>query len=782
MKKRAFFLYVLVLYMLGSWLQLHHVQAAGDILYWSEEKTGTYQPLHPYTLEWSGDVLKDGGFDIVSMTITKDKTKADFVMNQSDIGAAKIVELPKQDLKQQVDLRQITFPENLFGPQKVCDLKAGGIYLFPMSDGKFAKLRIDQISTNSVKFTFVTETAQPSDGNNPEKDPSIARVFTSQPNVTIYAGESKSVPLTAEYKNNTKKSVAGDAFWYSKHLSTAVVSKGKITGIAPGNTTITAEYKGFKVNIQVKVLVKKVTPIKGIPNTAVAGGGNHTLVLKKNGTVWSFGRNESGQLGTGDNKVRFKPVQVKGLNNVKEIAAGYSISFALKKDGTVWIWGDPMAIVNGPRTYPQQIPYLNNVVAIAAGDEHLMALKKDGTVWVWGNNAFGQGGIGTTSPAELETPAKVKNLTKVVSIGAGRFHSLAVKSDGTVWAWGYNNWGQIGNGRNGFGNILLPTKVLLTTKAKKVSGGTYHSLAVAADDSAYSWGYNDKGQLGIPKNNLLQNKPEQIRGINGDGFLWQIRQLDGGDGFTVAVANGGAVYSWGENDYGKLGNNSSTDSLFPVKVPITNVVQAEAGEDHTVVLKSDGTVWAWGSNIDGQLGVGSIYYKKSLPVKVMNANTPPLPPKVNTVTNLSKVVKGTAEAGAKITVKAGKKTFTSTTKSNGGFEVKISTQKADTVLYVTAGNSLGSSAAVKVKVKDVIPPAPPKVKTVTSRDSNVKGTSEPGATIKVKAGSKTFKGTVNKNKTFTVKISKQKAGTILAITATDKAGNVSKARKIVVKK
>ncbi|MBL4953246.1 hypothetical protein JK635_13605 [Neobacillus sp. YIM B02564] len=637
MKKKPLLLLLVAFFVLASWIPQSGARAAGEMLYWSEEDKGVYEPLLAYTLEWSGDVLKYGGFDLDTMTVTTDKNTADVVINQyGDIGARRIAELPQQALTDPVNLDKITFPTDGLGyPLLSLKLKANGLYLIEMDNGQYAKLRIDQSSSTKVTFSFVLQTAEPpedddetpppTDGTQPPKGTvTIIDLTAPQQNISVKTGAARSVLLIALYSNKTKKDVTAEANWKSQYPHVATVSKGKIQGISPGEAVITAEYRGLKKTFWVNVTgtMKPVKPIKGITGTAIAAGSDHTLVLKRNGTVWSFGWNQTGQLGNGNTTNQSKPVQVIGLKNVKAIAAGYNFSLALKKDGTVWMWGSPFALIDGPRPFPYQIQSLKNIVAIAAGEEHMMALRKDGTVWSWGNNSYGQGGIGRTSPATIERPVKVLGLTKVVSIGVGRFHSLAVRSGGSVYAWGNNERGQIGNGKSGFDlmdNVLKPYKIPLITKVKKVTGGTYYSLAVKADGTAWSWGHNDQRQLGLPYNNMIQNRPAQIRGENGGGYLQQMKQIDGGYRHTVAVANNGTTYAWGENRYGKLGNNKATNAPYPVKVPITKVVAVEAGTDHTVALRSDGTVLAWGSNGYGQLGIGSKYRQRNAPVKVMNA-------------------------------------------------------------------------------------------------------------------------------------------------------------------
>ena len=182
--------------------------------------------------------------------------------------------------------------------------------------------------------------------------------------------------------------------------------------------------------------------------TAIAGGANHTLALKSDGTVWAWGSNFHGQLGDGSNTDRTTPVQVSGLSDVTAIAGGGDHAIALKSDGTVWAWGFNFYGQlgdgsNTDRTTPVQVSGLSDVTAIAGGYEHTIALESNGTVWTWGLNDHGQLGDGTTTIRT--TPLPVSGLRGVTTIAGGYEHTIALKSDGTVWAWGYNLYGELGD-------------------------------------------------------------------------------------------------------------------------------------------------------------------------------------------------------------------------------------------------------------------------------------------------------------------------------------------------
>jgi len=211
-----------------------------------------------------------------------------------------------------------------------------------------------------------------------------------------------------------------------------------------------------------------VHPAAGIcAQPAVAAGYGHTVALKEDGTVWAWGRNNKGQLGDGSTMERHTPVQVVGsrgmgfLTGVTAIAAHYLNTVALKDDGTVWTWGnnDYGQLGDNTRTSsytPVQVVgpggtgFLTDVTAIAAGYGHMVALKDDGTVWAWGDNGYGVLGDGTTDPSytpvQVLGPEGVGVLTGMTAIAAGWYHTVALKEDRTVWAWGNNGYGQLGDG------------------------------------------------------------------------------------------------------------------------------------------------------------------------------------------------------------------------------------------------------------------------------------------------------------------------------------------------
>lgn len=194
------------------------------------------------------------------------------------------------------------------------------------------------------------------------------------------------------------------------------------------------------------------------------------------------------------------PVQVNVLTQVVDVTGGESHSLALKSDGTVWVWGgnDYNQIgQGGTSSIPIRMGTLSQVMAIAAGLHHNLVLKADGTVWAWGSNGYGELGDSSTSFSEA-VPVRVRGLSDVIAIGAGYYHSVALKRDGTLWAWGANGNGRLGDSTDEWRNTPVQVKILTSVLDLGLRGS--HTLAVEADGTIWAFGDNEYGQLGIGTN------------------------------------------------------------------------------------------------------------------------------------------------------------------------------------------------------------------------------------------------------------------------------------------
>jgi alpha-tubulin suppressor-like RCC1 family protein len=335
---------------------------------------------------------------------------------------------------------------------------------------------------------------------------------------------------------------------------------------------------------------------------SVSGGWNYALALKSDGSVWSWGANDDGELGNGATAESLAPRAIKTLSTgVVAIAAGWDAGVALKSDGSVWTWGknDRGQLGDGTNvssSTPTRVAALKGkVTAIAAGLGFVLVLKLDGTVWGWGDDFQGQ--LGNGDNTDSPTPVAVQGLTaKVVSIAAGKAHSLAIEADGSVWAWGDNGSHQLGrNTADAYQSTPLRVDGL-SGRAVAVAGGLDHSAAILTDGTAWTW-----GRAFIPSGDYMgSDTPTQVPS------LMSVKQVAGGWDFFVALEANGSVVSWGEN-LGTLGDGTGHDSLTnPVAVlgleKGMTVIGTAVSDGYAVA--SSGAVWAWGNNNHGELGDG----------------------------------------------------------------------------------------------------------------------------------------------------------------------------------
>ncbi len=354
----------------------------------------------------------------------------------------------------------------------------------------------------------------------------------------------------------------------------------------------------------------------------LAAGLNHTVALKKDGTVWSWGSNAYGQLGDGSTIWSRKyPVQVKGLSNVEKVAASRFHSLALKKDGTVWAWGSNMNNQLGrtgeQSVTPQQVAGLSDIVQIAAGYRFSLALKKDGTVWAWGGMCkqadtpqfkdfvtslssgmalegtyFDPGDNRLSDQDELVDclgenfvninsikPIKISGVSDITSISGGYGHMLALDRKGIVWAWGCNKYGQVGNGvLSNSARNMKPEKVQGLPPVVKIAAGYRHSLVVSNNGTVWAWGHNLWGELGTGslKDSAV---PKEVHGID------NVTDISGGHDFSLALTKDGSLWGWGENGTGVLGMHSEAVQQTPVKMKMVGQQgKIVAGGGHALML------------------------------------------------------------------------------------------------------------------------------------------------------------------------------------------------------
>jgi alpha-tubulin suppressor-like RCC1 family protein len=285
---------------------------------------------------------------------------------------------------------------------------------------------------------------------------------------------------------------------------------------------------------------------------------------------------------------------------------------ALRSDGTLWGWGlDPAgwtSSTSGTRVNtPQRIATNGTWSAVDAGSDHTMALQTNGTLWGWGNSGGGRLGNGTFINTNSPQPVSSNMTWRTVSTGGG--HTVAILADGSLWSWGNNYVGQLGD--DTYTGSLTPKQIGTNDNWQAVSAGAEYtvalradgSLAIRSDGTLWAWGDNFWGQLGDGHMFTKTNTPQQI----GANTNWQT--IAAGGTHSVALQADGSLWTWGFNEDGQLGNGTDgpfTNLTTPQRIgTATNWVAVTAGRNHTVALKSDGSLWAWGDNGWGQLGIGT---------------------------------------------------------------------------------------------------------------------------------------------------------------------------------
>lgn len=307
---------------------------------------------------------------------------------------------------------------------------------------------------------------------------------------------------------------------------------------------------------------------------SVAGSANSGFALQSDGRVWGWGDDSQGELADAAFRARGLPGLVPGLTAVKDIAAGAFSVYAIRDNGTAWAWGDnsfgQLGTGSGDAvsTVPTELAGLTNVVAIAAGTSNGYTLLRNGTVWTWGDNSLGQLGGSGCAPASSRRdrncrgsnrPHQVPGLTGVVAIAAGGDSGYALRRDGSVWAWGDDEFGELGNGIR----------------------------------------------------RLDQDVPVRVQGLN------HVVAIAAGSCSAYALHRNGTVWAWGRGDYGQLGNGRTVDRSLPGPVTgLTSVIQVVAGGDMVFALGRDRSLWSWGTNTLGQLGDGSVV-GRDLPARVL---------------------------------------------------------------------------------------------------------------------------------------------------------------------
>lgn len=419
------------------------------------------------------------------------------------------------------------------------------------------------------------------------------------------------------------------------------VASGKAVYLYNGDYTAAAQADGqqgskdFKVNGKAQTVTVQlgkgtdepdkpdVSDQPKIPKNSdhtIAAGYSHSGVIDENGSLWVWGRNERGQLGNGTIDTALSPIKI--LDDVRSISIGSYHMAAIRTDNSLWIWGcnhdgelgngiignDKSTIWNSwiVPAYPIQtvpVKIMEDVSSVSCGDEFTAVVKTDGSLWMWGINEFGQIGNGTT---KLVT-RPIKIMDDVVAVSAGNNHTAALKSDGTLWTWGNNDYNMLLDNYS-----LSPVQILDDVIA--IEEGAYNTAAIRTDDSLWMRGR-------ITYDGLYMSTSDVMIPV-----LQDVNSVSLGYSHYGAIKSDGSLWLWGSGDHGRLGltNGVQSDPREMTQSTMDDVLFVGIGQVQTIAIKFDGSVWTWGGeNTGGQLGNGTTD-SAWLPTKIpgLTAKTP----------------------------------------------------------------------------------------------------------------------------------------------------------------
>ena len=343
--------------------------------------------------------------------------------------------------------------------------------------------------------------------------------------------------------------------------------------------------------------------------TQVACGYIHTLAIQSNSTLWSWGSNASGQLGLNTSTNHSSPTQVGALSVWAQIALGRgSQSLAIQSDGTLWSWGQnnfgQLGLSNTTgRSSPVQVGIESYWTQISAGDKHSLAIQSDGTLWAWGNNSFGQ--LGLSDRTDRSSPVQVGALSVWTVIACGYNHSLAIQSNGTLWSWGNGIDGRLGTGGATYSS---PVQVGALSVWTRIAAGFASSLSIQSNGTLWAWGNSQLSQLGLNTTNNVFS-PVQVGALS----VWA--KISTGFNHSFGVSSNGSLYVWGANSFAQLGDDWNT-VYSPIQISsFSDWTQVMYGTNFAIAKRANGTLWSWGTNGSGQLGV-SDFVGKETPVQI----------------------------------------------------------------------------------------------------------------------------------------------------------------------
>ena len=350
----------------------------------------------------------------------------------------------------------------------------------------------------------------------------------------------------------------------------------------------------------------------------IACGFAHTIILKNDGSVWACGYNNAGQLGLGDTTDRntFTQITTNINNDVKQIDCGYYHTFILKNDGSVYSCGRNgsgqlgLNDTTNRNVFTQVTTNINNdVKQVVCGSEQTFILKNDGSVYSCGDSTYGKLGLGNIDNINTFTQVTTNINNDVKQVVCGIQLTFILKNDGSVWACGFNSYGSLGLGDTTNRTTFTQVTTNINNDVKQIACGYYHTFILKNDDSVWSCGHNEYGQLGLGDTTNRNTITQVTININND-----VAQIACGWYYTFILKNDGSIWSCGENGSGQLGLNDTDKrtTFTQVTTNINNdVKQIACGNSHTIIIKNDGSVWVCGSYNKGQLGLGDTTTQKT---------------------------------------------------------------------------------------------------------------------------------------------------------------------------
>jgi len=405
----------------------------------------------------------------------------------------------------------------------------------------------------------------------------------------------------------------------------------RTTATAVAMIMMLSSLASFAMLISIVTAETPQPPIEPVPHTAryrmVASGDDHSFGIRYDGSLWGWGY--TAYLGTGiwwddenyDGKTML-PVRIGSDNDWKFIDTGWAHTLGIRENGSLWAWGSNRDGQLGLgdngwdayRTVPTLVCDDYVWTHVSANQVHTLGIREDGSLWAWGGNFVGQLGLGEGQQGVWEwdslrtIPTLVCDEYVWTDIAAGTQHSMGVREDGSLWTWGRNTVGQLGLGDTV--DRLVPTRVGEDYNWASIAGGRCssggHSLGLRTDGTLWSWGGNSRGELGLGYSDgwgSFITHPTQV----GEYTDWT--QVSAGIRNSLGIRSDGSLWGWGEEWCGKLGNGDTTEQHSPVQAGTeTGWAYVSAGGDHTLLLRPDGSLWVCGWNSDGQLGIGNYGY------------------------------------------------------------------------------------------------------------------------------------------------------------------------------